>query len=150
MKTIKTRFLGTAFATLVGLSLFACSNVERTCKVTHFFEIAASGDKTDQLYVGNVYFLHVSYDVGSENNKGYSFTSYISANDNIVVSYIEGENCTVNGNYIEVNYGNGASNNFISIYKLDVKSRGTSYLKFKNLENISLSPSEIKLEVESK
>lgn len=150
MKNIFRKFASALLILFLSASMSACSDVQRSCAVNYSYKDISTMEVVNDIYVGNTYYLCVEYEIGNENSNGYSFISYVNANDNIVISYIEGPNCTLSGNFIEVKYEGMSSTKYTSIYKIDVKSTGISYIKFKDMNNLALSCDELKLEAKEK
>lgn len=149
MKKIFKRIVS-GFLIFSAVSMSACSSVQRSCAISYSYKSISTMEVANDIYVGNTYYLCVEYEIGNENSNGYSFTSYVNANDNIVISYIEGPNCTLSGNFIEVKYEGKSSAKYTSTYKIDVKSKGTSSIKFKDIYNLVLNYDELKLEAKEK
>lgn len=140
------------FLLMITFGLSACSKESsRNCMVSYRVTDVDTDEGVDKIVVGRSYYLYVIYTVGDENDKDYSFTSYINANDNLLVTYKSGPSasCTINGNLLEVKSADsGKKSELTFIYKIDAMSKGESYLRFKDVKNISFVPNELKLVVE--
>ena len=150
MKNIFKKIVSAFFLFFSIVSMSACSDVQRSCTINYSYKDISTMEVVNDIYVGSTYYLCVEYEIGNENSNGYSFISYVNANGNIVISYIEGQNCTLSGNFIEVKYEGKSNAKYTSIYKIDVKSKGISSIKFKDINNLALSHNELKLEAMEK
>lgn len=131
-------------------TLLSCSKEDRSCNVSYNLTDTVTGEDVTNIVVGHSYYLHIQYEIDDQNSKDYSFVSYINANDNLLANYHGGStsNCTINGNLIEVAYSGKDATVLTAKYKIEAKSKGTSYLRFKDQENIFFSNAEIALEVQ--
>lgn len=148
MKKFLTGLVAVFILIFSATTIAACNKeVDRNCNIFYSFKSTDTLETVADIYFGNTYYFEVTYSVGDENNNKYFFTSFINANDNILVTYHEGASatCTIVGNSLEVSYNGRSATNLIAVYKLDVKSKCDMYLRFKDINNISFEPTEIKI-----
>lgn len=147
MKNIIAKIFLITITLILVFTLISCSNEDRNCKISYNLTDTVTGESVNDIIVGHSYYLHIQYEIDNQNSKDYSFVSFINANDNLLVNYFGGStsDCTINGNLVEVAYSGKDAAILTAKYKIEAQSKGTSYVKFKNIENISFSKSEIAL-----